>query len=353
MKHTKPFLRAALVSASLLTMTVPAQAETLLTHAEAGPNRGARAAALQWFADQVGERSGGDVKIDIQWGGALFKANAAATSIADGVADMGTVIAVYFPKEMVTYTIADLPLGNADAWVGMRATDELMRTNAAISEDLASKNLVYVGTFTTSAVNIGCTEGNAIRTAANIAGKKVRGVGAYGKTFGDLGATLVPMSIYKAYQGIDSGLLDCSQGYSYAVAALKQQEVIKNYTLLNWGQVGGLGILMNKESFDAMTPEQQTVVLDTGKAMSDEFGRLIGAANEKAIETMKAAGVEVIQMADEERAKLEAAGKKYVGEWVEKANAAGLDGAAILEEYQTLLAKYAQERDSKGYPWAR
>ena len=34
-----------------------AGAETVLIHGEAGPNRGARANALQWFADQVAERS--------------------------------------------------------------------------------------------------------------------------------------------------------------------------------------------------------------------------------------------------------------------------------------------------------
>ena len=352
-KHVSSFFKAALMSVALVGLGATAQAEVTLTHGEAGPNRGARAKALQWFADQVTERSAGDIKIDIQWGGALFKANAAATSIADGVSDLGTVIAVYFPKEMITYTIADLPLGNADAWVGMRATDDLMRNNASIKANLADKGLVYIGSFTTSAVNIGCTEGNAIRTAEDIAGKKVRGVGAYGKTFGDLGATLVPMSIYKAYQGIDSGLLDCSQGYSYAVAALKQHEVIKNYTLLNWGQVGGLGILMNKDIFDSLTAEQQTTLLETGKDMSDYFGEIIGAANAKAIETMKAAGVEVIELPADERAKLVAAGDKYIADWVGKADAAGLDGAAILADYKALLEKYAAERDAQGYPWTR
>ena len=49
-----------------------AGAETVLIHGEAGPNRGARANALQWFADQVAERSENDLRLDIQWGGALM-----------------------------------------------------------------------------------------------------------------------------------------------------------------------------------------------------------------------------------------------------------------------------------------
>ncbi|MCC1493631.1 C4-dicarboxylate TRAP transporter substrate-binding protein [Cognatishimia sp. F0-27] len=342
--------KAAALAASMAVFGGAATAETVLIHGEAGPNRGARAVALQWFADQVQERSGGDLRIDIQWGGALFKANAAVPSIRDGVADLGSVIAVYFPQEMVGYGIADLPLDNPDAWVGMRATDELMRSSDAVQATLADMNLVYIGTWTTSQVNIGC-KGTAIRSVEDVDGVKVRGVGAYGKVFGELGANMVRMSIYDAYQGLDTGLIDCSQGYSYAVAALKQAEVMDSYTLLDWGQVGGLGIFMNKDMYDGLSPEQQAVLTDTGRDMADEFGRLITEANEKAVAAMKEAGVEIIALTDDQRAGFVERGVPFVGQWVEQAKGAGLPGDALLEEYRGLIAKYTEMRDTEGYPW--
>ncbi len=345
------FLKSLFMAASMTAAGGIASAETTLIHGEAGPNRGARADALQWFADQLTERSAGDIKVDIQWGGALFKSEAAVQSIADGVADMGSVIAVYYPQEMAGYGIADLPVNNPDAWVGMRATDELMRGSAEIQADLADKNLVYIGTWTTSQVNIGC-KGDAIRTTDDISGKKVRGVGAYGKVFGENGANMVNMSIYDAYQGLDTGLIDCSQGYSYAVAALKQAEVMDNYTVLNWGQVGGLGIFMNKDTYDALSTEQQEVINQTGSDMADEFGRMINEANDKAIASMKEQGVEVIELPAEERTKLVDAGKKFLDEWVSTADGLGLPGEKLLADYQTLITKYTDERDAKGYPWA-
>ncbi|WP_299965057.1 C4-dicarboxylate TRAP transporter substrate-binding protein [uncultured Roseobacter sp.] len=344
-------LKAAALAAAAALLTTPALAETVLIHGEPAPNRGARAAAIQWFADEVAARSGGDIRIDIQWGGALFKANAAKQSIRDGVADMGTIISVYYPQEFASYGIADLPLDNPDAWVGMRATDELFRTNDAIKASLADQNLVYVGTFTTSQVNIGCN-GAAIRSIADIDGLKVRGVGAYGKVFGDTGANMVRMSIYDAYQGLDSGLIDCSQGYSYAVSALKQDEVMTSYTILDWGQVGGVGTFMNKDAFDALTPEQQAVLMEAGSDMVDHFGETLTAANEGAIATMKEKGIEVITLPEAERAQLVDRGVPYVDAWIETANATGLDGAALLEEYRALLAKYTELRDTEGYPWA-
>ena len=344
------YLKGALIGAMLCGAST-ISAETLI-FGEAGPNRGARADATTWFAKEVNTLSGGALTMNIQWGGALFKANAAMGGVADGVADMGTIISVYFPKEMVAYGIADLPLQNDDAWVGMKATDALMRSNASIKQNLADMNLVYIGTFTTSGVHIACKD-TAIRSVADIEGLKVRGVGAYGKTFKEMGANMVPMSIYKAYQGLDSGLLDCSQGYSYATTALKQHEVIDSYTLLNWGQIGAMGILMNKDMFDGLSPEKQTVLMTAGAGMPDELGRRLSTANAKSLEIMKAAGVEVIELPDEERAKLIKAGAKFVDAWVEQANGIGLEGQALLDEYQGLLAKFEEERNSQGYPWTR
>lgn len=348
MLKIKQFLGAAALAGCAAT----AGAETVLIHGEAGPNRGARAAALSWYAEQVAARSEGDMRIDVQWGGALFKANAALAGVKDGIADLGTVIAVYYPQELVGYGIADLPLNNPDAWVGMRATDEFMRTNAAIKADLDAKNLVYIGTWTTSQVNIGCKDA-AIRTAEDVENLKVRGVGAYGKVFGEMGANMVRMSIYDAYQGLDTGLIDCSQGYSYAVAALKQYEVMDSYTMLNWGQVGGVGMFMNKDSYQSLSADQQALLQDVGSDMADEFGRIITAANEKAITQMKDNGVEVIELAQEERAALVEKGQQFVAAWSENAAEAGMPGEEMLAEYQALIAKWTETRDSEGYPWDR
>lgn len=339
-------------AAACMALTTAAAAQTNLILGEAGPNRGARAEALQFFVDDVTARTDGEVVIDVQWGGALFKANAAAQAISDGVADLGTIIGVYFPQEMLGYGIADLPLLSTDAWVGMRATDALMRSSEAIQANLADQNLVYLGTFTTSAVNIGC-KGAAIRSVDDIEGLKVRGVGAYGDTFKDFGANMVQMSIYDAYQGLDTGLLDCSQGYSYAIAALKQQEVMTSYTLLDWGQVGALGIFMNKGAYDALDEGTQTAMAEAGVAMADKLGELINADNDAAVEAMRAAGVEIIELDPAERDKMVDQGAQYVDEWVERADAAGLDGTALLDEYRTLLTEYTEERDAQGYPWTR
>ena len=329
-----------------------AAAQTTLFFGEAGPNRGSRAEAIQFFADKTNELSGGEVTFDIQWGGALFKDGAARGGIADGVADAGTIIGVYFPQEMALYDIADLPIENPDPWVGMKATDELMRSNAQIQQNLADQNLVYIGTFTTSAVHIGC-KGAAIRNVDDISGLRVRGVGAYGKAFADKGANLVSMSIYDAYQGMDSGLLDCSQGYSYVVPALRWEEIIDSYTLLNWGQVGALGVFMNKDSFDALSEDQQAAVMEAGAMIPDELGRILSTDNDAAVQMMRDRGIEVIELPEADRAALVEAGAPYIDEWKQTVGQMGVDGDALLTEYRGLIDTYTAQVEAEGYPWDR
>lgn len=329
--------------------TVPAAAMTLI-YGEAGPNRGVRAEATQWFVDQVAEQTGGDLTIDVNWGGALFSEKVAVQSIRDGVADMGSVIGVYFPQDMIAYGLADLPIPNPDPWVGMKATDRLMRENEQIRANLAAQNLVYIGTYTTSAVQVGC-KGKTIESLDDVKGVKIRGVGAYGKVFNDLGATPVDMSVYEAYQGLETGLIDCTQTYPYLVEALKFDEVFDSYTELDFGQIGALGILMNKDSFDMLPPEQQQALMTAGEGLADEFGRILTDANQRSIQILEDKQTPILKISDEDRARLGEMGTKYVDEWVARADAAGLDGRGLVDEYTALVAEYTKQRDEQGYPW--
>lgn len=349
--------KSTLMGLALATFASTASAETVLRYTDGGPNRGTRAAAQTYFAETVEELSGGDLKLDIHWGGALIKFKAALSGIGAGTADMGAVIAVYNPNELKGLTIGDLPGANSDPWVGMRAMYELMTTNEQMKEILAKQNVVYIGNFTTTSLQMECAPGHDIRTVEDIAGKKMRASGVYAKVLADLGATMVNMTFDKVYQALDSGLIDCSAGYVYTTKAYKLHEVADTMTLTNWGQITGFGILMNKDSFEDLSPEHQEVLIKAGSMMTDHFAQLQIEDIDGTLAAMKSgeigSKVTVTPMPEEERAKLFKAGEPYVAAWKTEMNEAGYDGDGIYDQFQALIAKYTKERDEKGYPWAR
>ena len=76
MKVLKSLLAGAVLATGLSASA--AVAETTIFYGHAGPARGTIPTALEWFNNRIGELSGGDMKLDIQFGGALFKGNAVA-----------------------------------------------------------------------------------------------------------------------------------------------------------------------------------------------------------------------------------------------------------------------------------
>ncbi|MBT4019088.1 MAG: TRAP transporter substrate-binding protein DctP [Alphaproteobacteria bacterium] len=263
MKHINFGSMALAAGVLSMALAAPVQAAQVLTFTDNSPNRGTRAESMGWFADEVAKRTNGELKIEFHWGGALLKAKAAAKGIGAGAADMGTIIGVYNPKLHPAYLLTDLPTEYSDHWVGTRAVYEMATTNAALKAEFDKLNLHYVSNFTTTQIQLIC-KGKPIKSIADIQGIKVRGVGVYGKVFKDIGATPVRISAYKAYSGLDTGLINCAQVYAYFIPATKMYEVAKEVTVLDWGALMSLGYVMNKDVWESLSPAHQKVINELG-----------------------------------------------------------------------------------------
>lgn len=332
-----------------------AVADTTFRYAEATPNRGTRAEALQFFADEVKRQSSGDMNLDIHWGGVLLKYNAIMSGVALGSADIGTVLSAYQPQELRALSIGDFPTANSDPWVGLRAMYDLMTTNEQLQDALAKQNLVYLGNFTTTSVQFECAKGKEIRTVADLKGKRIRATGVYTKVLRDLGANLVNMTYDEVYQALDSGLLDCSSSYLYAMRSFKTTEVAHSVTLADWGQILGFSIVMNRDSWNGLSASQQQVFRKAGSEMIDYFSEILQKEASDIVTALPTGElgnkVSVITMPEEERNKLLSGTDKYIDEWIIEMNKAGFDGQAIWDQYSALVVKYETERDERGYPW--
>ncbi|MGE0563410.1 MAG: C4-dicarboxylate TRAP transporter substrate-binding protein [Pseudolabrys sp.] len=351
------FVRLA-ASAAAIAITASfagaADAKTL-RFAEFGPNRGDRAVALQWFADELKKRSGGSLELEFHWGGALLATKAVLKGVSDGVADMGSIVGFLTPKELRAYNLADLPVENSDEWVGMRAVYELSTQNPALKKEFDKAGVHYVTNYTTGPIQLLCKK--EIKSLADLKGLKVRGSGPYGKAMTDLGAAVQGMAQPKVFEALDSGLIECNQNYYYAIKAYKQYEVAPNVTELNWGQNMSFGIVMNKAAYDGLTAAEKKAVDETGAAFIDHFAKVMieSKAKDKAAMLAGIGGksIKMVEFPGADRAKIVEAGKKYVDEWVAGVTKDGLDGKAILAAYEKNIAEFAKTKASKGYPWGK
>jgi len=330
-------------------------AEVVLRYAEAGPNRGTRAAAVQFFADEVGRLSDGDIKIDVHWGGALLKWSGVMDGISAGSADLGSVLSSYEPQELKALGIGDIPLEYADPWVGMRAMYDLMTSEPQLQKSLADQSLVYLSNFSTTGVQFECTAGNAIHSVEDIKGKRIRATGTYTNALAELGADTVSMTFGEVYQALDTGLVDCLASYFYTMKAYKTYEVVESVTRVDWGQLLGFAIVMNEFAWSDLDDREQAILMQAGSNMIDHFARLTIEDAEEVAKTLDNGGfgkvVPVTDMAPEERQKILDATLKFRDSWIGDADRRGIDGERIWARYIELLRQYQADLEKNGYPW--
>jgi len=349
----------AIMSGTVLTLIIvsTASADMVLRFAEGSPNRGSRAEAVEHFIEDISKLSDGKLEVDMHWAGALLDYKTVADGVSSGTADMGTMLAAYNPQKLKALTIGDVPLGASDPWVGTRAMFELMTTNEALQELLARQDLVYITGYSSTGVQFECGGGKSIRTLADIKGKRIRAIANYAKVLDDLGASLVNVTAGDFYLALDTGLVDCSASYLYTMRALKTFEVIDNVTLVDWGQINGFATMMNLYTWDDLSKEEQAIIRHAGSNSIDYASKLQIEEMVEVLEGLRTGSIgkkiPVYEMAPEERAKLEKAAEKYAHSWIDNINKDGLDGEKIWDEYQALLSKYENERDTLGYPWER
>ena len=288
------------------------------------------------------------------WGGVLLGGRDTLKGVGDGVADMGTVVGFFTPRELRAYNVGDLPL-ESDPWIGLRAVYEMSEENEAIQEEFANAGVRYLTNYTTGPVQLICNQ--PVGTLDDLKDLKVRASGPYGDTLRSLGVEVVNMSQADVYQALDSGLIDCNQNYYYAMLAYRQYEVGSHVLELDWGQNMSFGIVMNANAYDGLSAEQREVLTQ----VSSDFVDHLAEAMIEADETAKAAMVDgidgdaitVTELPEADRERLMAASAEVVDAWSAAAGEDDVDGEALLSDLRGRVETYRDAQDASGYPWNR
>lgn len=326
---------------------------TSIRYSEYGPDRGVRADAIKWFAEEVENRSNGEITIDLHWGGALVGGREVMRAVESGFVDAGTFVPSWEPELLHLYEVGDLPIGSPDAWVAMRAIYEVATENEAVIEEFAEHDATYLLQFNTGPVQLICRE--PIETVEDFQGRRIRAVGPYIEAFQALGAEIVSFPQIEVYQALDSGLVDCNQVYWSNVTAYRLHEVADYLVQLDYGQMLGLVGVINKPLWDGLSAEHQALMREVGSETVDFLARkLLELEDEvKANLTGGIDGhtVEIRQVPDDVMQVVLDEGSGLADVWLEAVQEKGLAGEAVLGQFMEAQERYAQELEQDGYPW--
>lgn len=292
----------------------------------------------KWIA-AVEEASGGTLKIKID-PAPIAKPPGQYDIVRDGAADMSYHVTAYTPGPFEILRGAELPFLSPNAEIGSQAAFDWYDRNVGFDKEFNDVKIITMFVHGPGAVHTK----EPIKTLDDLAGVKLR-VGGGGVRMAEaLGATPVALPAPQAYEAIQKGVADGAMFPFESIAGFRLGELVNYHLEIPGGlYTTPFAVMMNKAKFDGLSDEHKKVLTDLGGVAG---AKILGKGWDDADAVGRAKAIEqdgvFHTLSSAELAKWKEKIAFMDAAWIEKANAAGLDGAALLEDFKATVAKYSK-----------
>ncbi|MHA7886325.1 TRAP transporter substrate-binding protein [Roseicyclus sp.] len=320
---TRTLYRSTALATALALMTGAASAQTLTMSSWVPPTHFLHTDFFVPFAEQIAEVTEGRVTVTIlpaPLGGPAQHWELART----GVADITWGNFTYEPERFVSMWFAEFPNAGTDAEAQSVA---LWRTYEAHLADLPvfdGVEMLAVGLFGGGQLHHGSAP---MLTPADIAGQKFRmGGPIQERLLTELGAVPVAAPATRAYEMLESGVIDGSLHTMESVVNFRLEEALTHHTIFPEGFYdAAFFVVMNSARWDSIAPADQAAIeAIAGEALSATWGRQFDAQNPAATEALTAAGHTISEASPELIGAVATIRDAMVADWVVAAREAGL-----------------------------
>ncbi len=298
---------------------------------------------LDRWAERIGVASGGRIKVEVypamQLGG---QPRDLVQQLEDGVVDMIWTVPGFTPGRFMGTEGLELPFMNT----GLSAT-ESPAAYAFVQKHLADTEYRGIKVIAINATDRALvhTTRKPIRTLEDFRGLRLRVAGRWiGEAVTALGATPVGIALPGVYEALARGQVD-GMLINWAITQpYRFYEVAKFHTQPSGGLFQGMILtLMNQRSYNRLPPDLKAVIdADSGADLSARLGAIWDSQTQPAIDATIAAGNEVINIPDAEKARWRTAVQPVYDAWTAEMNRRGRNGAAMLADIQAIAAGAAR-----------
>jgi tripartite ATP-independent transporter DctP family solute receptor len=289
--------------------------------------------AVAKFGELVSQKSDGKIKVKMFAGGLLGNDVSMVSSLQGGtqemtIPDTSTLVGIAGLKE---FGLINLPFvlnssQEADALLDGPWGQKLMAK-------LPEKGLVGLGFWENGFRQISNNR-HPINKAEDISGLKLRVIQnpLFIDTFKALGANALPMPFPEVYTALETGTVDGQENPLATLIASKFYEVQK-HTVISNHIYSVWAFLISKKFWDKLSPDEQKILTEAANEATAFERKTIRAFDATALEEIKAKGIQVTTLSDEETAKLREITKPVSAKFTQEFGEAGAkEMAAELEK---------------------
>ncbi len=303
MKWTKKFAVAALAAAMALTVAgcgggdKKADQKVTLKMATALPSSHPLVKAMDVLKDKANEKSKGSVTIQIYPAGQLYNDKNMNDAIISGGIDMGLNTVGRWATIVPAMDIFDVPFifpsyekvdKAIDSGLGEKLGNELMKKGV--------RPLIWADYGFVQYAN----NKKLVKTPADFDGLKIRGYSKYSaETIKAMGASSVTMGSSEVYMGIQRGTIDGQTSGTTAMRDRKMYEVHKYLTVTNHASPEFI-VAINEKSYSKLNADQKKALDAAALEVRDMIRANAKAEDLKALADLKAKGMEVYEVPENE-----------------------------------------------------
>ncbi|MCL4765857.1 MAG: C4-dicarboxylate TRAP transporter substrate-binding protein [Hyphomicrobiaceae bacterium] len=256
----------ALASTFVAMLATGAWSQTTLRLNSQWPATTAGSKVDQWFADEIGKRTNGEVKIQIFWSEALGKANENLSLMQNGAVDMGAMSAGYFPTQLPLHAAPNsIPM----AMDTVEQASELMKRLATEVPGFAkeAKDNGVRALFFHHLNPYLLVSKEPITAVSQMQGKRMRTWGTdMPRMVQAAGGVPVTLSLPEIYEGLSRGVIDTAPFSVDLVDNYKIYEVAKHVSEITLWLGPSWGVWISERAWQRLSPEHQKIFMQ----VSDE-----------------------------------------------------------------------------------
>ncbi|MFN9744921.1 MAG: C4-dicarboxylate TRAP transporter substrate-binding protein [Betaproteobacteria bacterium] len=277
-------------------------------------------------------KDGGN-KYVVRWrenyGGTLYKFSDTRAAVRDGIVDVGMVGTVWensaMPLQNVTYFT---PFATNNHEMLIEIFDKLNATLPALRDSWTAQNMVPLSSLITDSYDL--YTNFPIANLAALQNKKINAPGTSANWLRQTGATPVEGALTTYYTNIQTGVTQGALSFASGIGPARVYEVAKYLTNVDIGSMYLGSVAVNKRFYDALPKEVQDAFVAAGKATSKAHGAHVTRTAASAMETMKAAGLQVSNLPAADKQKWVQDLPDIVGPWLQST---GEPGKVVLRAY--------------------
>ncbi len=286
--------------------------------------------AAQEFADQLNEKSGGELEVKVFFDGSLYggDATAAVTTMQDGGLDMLCLATSWYASFDDSFNMINIPylFKSVDAEQAY-LNDEASKPMWDAVEGMGVKFLAaWTRSFRMTTNNI-----RPITKPEDFQGIKLRTPGnqIYQTFFGDgCGANVTPMSFSEVYTALQTNTIDGQENPADVPFSASFYEVQKYLSATNHiGEAWVVG--MNPDKFAELSEDMQTLVLETAQEMQQWKKEYDEKTDQEDVDFMIEKGMEYNELDEEAFAAFQEVSKSLYPKFQEIVNNPDLWDATI------------------------